>query len=93
MSGIVAAARRLVVKIGSTLVTDDGRGLDQAAIARWTAQIAGLRAAGKQVILVSSGAIAEGLLRLGWTRRPSALHQLQAAAAVGQMGLVQCYET
>ncbi len=88
----VAGARRLVIKIGSSLVTNDGRGLDQPAIARWAAQIAGLRAAGKQVILVSSGAIAEGMQRLGWTRRPHAVHKLQAAAAVGQMGLVQCYE-
>jgi len=90
--GVVAAAKRLVIKVGSSLVTDDGRGLDRAAIARWAAQIAKLRAAGKQVILVSSGAIAEGMQRLGWTRRPSAVHELQAAAAVGQMGLVQCYE-
>lgn len=91
--GAVASARRLVVKVGSSLVTDEGRGLDHAAIARWAGQIAALRAGGKQVILVSSGAIAEGMLRLGWTRRPSAVHKLQAAAAVGQMGLVQCYET
>ena len=89
---VVAAAGRLVIKVGSSLVTNDGRGLDQAAIARWAAQIAKLRAAGKQVILVSSGAIAEGMQRLGWTKRPSAVHELQAAAAVGQMGLVQCYE-
>jgi len=75
------------------LVTDDGRGLDTAAIARWAAQIAKLRANGKQVILVSSGAIAEGIKRLGWSKRPRAVHELQAAAAVGQMGLVQCYET
>ncbi len=90
--GVVAAAKRLVIKVGSSLVTNDGRGLDREAIARWAAQIAKLRAAGKQVILVSSGAIAEGMQRLGWTRRPSAVHELQAAAAVGQMGLVQCYE-
>jgi glutamate 5-kinase len=93
VSGVVAAARRLVIKVGSSLVTDEGRGLDQAAIARWASQIAGLRAQGRQVILVSSGAVAEGIKRLGWTKRPSALHELQAAAAVGQMGLVQCYET
>ena len=90
---VVAAARRLVIKVGSSLVTNEGRGLDHAAIARWAAQIAKLRAAGKQVILVSSGAIAEGMQRLGWTKRPSTVHELQAAAAVGQMGLVQCYET
>ena len=93
MNGVVAAARRLVIKVGSSLVTDDGRGIDQAAIALWAGQIAQLRAQGKQVILVSSGAIAEGIKRLGWTKRPSAVHELQAAAAVGQMGLVQCYET
>ncbi len=92
MSSVVAAARRLVVKVGSSLVTNDGRGLDQAAIARWAVQIAKLRGAGRQVILVSSGAIAEGMQRLGWVKRPSAVHELQAAAAVGQMGLVQCYE-
>jgi len=83
----------LVVKVGSSLVTDDGRGLDHAAVARWAEQIAGLRRAGKSVVLVSSGAIAEGVKRLGWRARPSAVHELQAAAAVGQMGLVQAYET
>ncbi len=87
------SARRLVVKVGSSLVTNQGQGLDQAAIARWAAQIAQLRAGGKEVVLVSSGAIAEGMQRLGWTRRPQAMHELQAAAAVGQMGLVQVYET
>ena len=89
----VAQATTLVVKVGSSLVTNDGRGLDAAAIARWVAQIAQLRALGKKCVLVSSGAIAEGLQRLGWTRRPQAIHELQAAAAVGQMGLAQCYET
>ena len=89
---VIAAATTLVIKVGSSLVTNDGRGLDAAAIARWAAQIAQLRALGKRCMLVSSGAIAEGLQRLGWTRRPHAMHQLQAAAAVGQMGLVQCYE-
>jgi glutamate 5-kinase len=93
MTSVVAAAKRLVIKVGSSLVTNEGRGLDLAAIARWAAQIAALRTAGKQVILVSSGAIAEGMQRLGWTKRPHAVHELQAAAAVGQMGLVQCYET
>ncbi len=91
-ASVVASAKRVVIKVGSSLVTNDGRGLDQAAIARWAVQIAALRASGKQVILVSSGAIAEGMQRLGWTRRPHAVHELQAAAAVGQMGLVQCYE-
>ncbi|WP_347315709.1 glutamate 5-kinase, partial [Ralstonia pseudosolanacearum] len=93
LRSLIADARRLVVKVGSSLVTDDGRGLDQAAIARWAAQIAALRAAGKEVVLVSSGAIAEGMQRLGWTRRPKEIHELQAAAAVGQMGLAQVYES
>ena len=87
------AAKRIVVKVGSTLVTDDGRGLDRDAIARWAAQLAALRAMKKEVVLVSSGAIAEGIKRLGWARRPTAMHELQAAAAVGQMGLVQAYES
>jgi glutamate 5-kinase len=87
------SARRLVVKVGSSLVTNQGQGLDRAAIARWAAQIAQLRARDKEVVLVSSGAIAEGMQRLGWTRRPQAMHELQAAAAVGQMGLVQVYES
>jgi glutamate 5-kinase len=89
----VAAAATLIVKVGSSLVTNGGRGLDAQAIARWAAQIAQLRALGKRCVMVSSGAIAEGLQRLGWTRRPHAIHELQAAAAVGQMGLAQCYET
>ena len=89
----IAAARRIVVKVGSTLVTDDGRGLDREAIARWAAQLAALRAMRKEVVLVSSGAIAEGIKRLGWKRRPTAMHDLQAAAAVGQMGLAQAYES
>ncbi len=89
----VAAASCLVVKVGSSLVTNDGRGLDHDAVARWAAQIADLRQKGKEVVLVSSGAIAEGVKRLGWSARPSAMHELQAAAAVGQMGLVHAYET
>jgi glutamate 5-kinase len=93
MTSPIAAARTLVVKVGSSLVTNDGRGLDVAAIARWAAQIAALRKLGRRCVLVSSGAIAEGLQRLGWTRRPHALQELQAAAAVGQMGLAQAYET
>ena len=87
-----ATATRVVVKVGSTLVTNDGRGLDLAAVARWAAEIAALKRGGRDVVLVSSGAIAEGMQRLGWTRRPHAIHELQAAAAVGQMGLVQAYE-
>ncbi|MBU3694221.1 MAG: glutamate 5-kinase [Rhodocyclaceae bacterium] len=86
------AWQRLVIKVGSSLVTADGRGLDTEALANWAAQIAALVRAGRQVVLVSSGAIAEGMQRLGWARRPSAVHDLQAAAAVGQMGLVQAYE-
>lgn len=93
MTALLQSARRLVVKVGSTLVTNQGQGLDRAAIARWAAQIAQLRARDKEVVLVSSGAIAEGMQRLGWTRRPQAMHELQAAAAVGQMGLVQVYES
>jgi glutamate 5-kinase len=92
MSAVVARAARLVVKVGSTLVTNEGRGLDHAAVARWAGEIAALRQRGKEVVLVSSGAIAEGMLRLGWAARPKAIHDLQAAAAVGQMGLVQAYE-
>ena len=85
-------ARRWVVKVGSSLVTNDGRGLDHAAVARLAAGIAALKRDGREVVLVSSGAIAEGMQRLGWERRPKAIHDLQAAAAVGQMGLVQAYE-
>lgn len=84
--------RRWVVKVGSALLTDEGRGLDIAGIHRWVEQLVTLRRLGKQVILVSSGAVAEGMSRLGWARRPSALYELQAAAAVGQMGLVRTYE-
>ena len=93
MSSIIANSKRLVVKVGSSLVTNSGAGLDHEAIATWAAQIAGLKAMGREVVLVSSGAIAEGMQRLGWKKRPSAVHELQAAAAVGQMGLVQVYET
>jgi len=93
MSARLSNARRFVVKVGSSLVTNRGEGLDVAAMANWVAQIATLRAAGKEVVLVSSGAIAEGMQRLGWRQRPGAMHELQAAAAVGQMGLVQAYES
>jgi len=82
-----------VVKIGSTLVTNEGRGLDPQAIASLAAQIAGLRADGIEVVLVSSGAIAEGTVRLGLAKRPTEVQELQAAAAVGQMGLAQVYES
>ncbi len=90
---LVADAKVIVVKVGSSLVTNDGHGLDQAAIAAWAAQIAALALQGKQIVLVSSGAVAEGMQRLGWKKRPTAVNELQAAAAVGQMGLVQMYES
>ena len=90
---VVADAHRVVVKVGSSLVTNDGKGLDAMAIAEWGRQIAGLRDAGKQVAMVSSGAIAEGMKRLGWARRPREIHEQQAAAAVGQMGMAQVYES
>src|SRR3954470_12817306 len=93
MNSIIQKAQRLVVKVGSSLVTNDGKGLDGAAIANWAAQIAHLRAIGKEVVLVSSGAIAEGMQRLGFDKRPTGIHELQACAAVGQMGLAQIYET
>ncbi len=82
-----------VVKIGSALLTNDGKGLDVDAIGIWVGQIAQLKSQNIDVILVSSGAIAEGMSRLGWRARPEDIHQLQAAAAVGQMGLVQAYES
>ncbi len=85
-------SRRWVIKVGSSLVTAKGVGLDHEAIRDWCAQIAQLRASGKQVVLVSSGAVAEGMARLGLKKRPGALHEIQAAAAVGQMGLVRAYE-
>ena len=93
VSSVVQLARRVVVKVGSSLVTNDGRGIDEAAIANWSGQLATLANQGREVIMVSSGAIAEGMLRLGWRTRPRELCELQAAAAVGQMGLVQMYET
>ena len=86
-------ARRIVVKVGSSLVTDEGRGLDEVAIGEWCRQLAALVADGREVVMVSSGAIAEGMKRLGWRTRPHAINELQAAAAVGQMGLAQVYET
>ena len=88
----LASARRLVVKVGSALVTNNGTGLDLNAIADWARQIAQLRQQGKEIILVSSGAVACGVQRLGWGRRPKTVHEKQAAAAVGQAGLVEAYE-
>ena len=86
-------ARRVVVKVGSALLTNDGRGLDRQMIENLAAQICTLVRDGKEVVFVSSGTIAEGVLRLGWSKRPERICELQAAAAVGQMGLVQAYET
>ncbi|MHB1229625.1 MAG: glutamate 5-kinase [Halothiobacillus sp.] len=83
--------RRWVIKIGSAMVTGNGAGLDLAAIDHWAGQIAALRAQGREIVIVTSGAVAEGMARLGWKDRPAALPELQAAAAVGQMGLVQAY--
>ncbi|WP_299584214.1 glutamate 5-kinase [uncultured Microbulbifer sp.] len=88
----LAKGRRWVVKIGSALLTDNGRGVNGAAISGWVEQIAELRQRGIEVVLVSSGAVAAGMDRLGWSRRPESIHQLQAAAAVGQSHLVQVYE-
>ena len=90
---VLQNARRIVVKVGSSLVTNEGRGLDEAAIGEWCRQMAVLAREGREVIMVSSGAIAEGMKRLGWITRPHEVHELQAAAAVGQMGLAQIYET
>jgi len=90
---VLRNAKRIVVKVGSSLVTNEGRGLDAVAIGQWCEQLAALVKNGCEVIMVSSGAIAEGMKRLGWTVRPKAIHELQAAAAVGQMGLAQVYET
>jgi glutamate 5-kinase len=92
-AGVFAAARRIVVKVGSSLVTNEGRGVDAEAIGNWARQLAALAGQGREVVMVSSGAIAEGMKRLGWTARPKELPELQAAAAVGQMGLVQMYES
>ncbi|MGC1441759.1 MAG: glutamate 5-kinase [Burkholderiaceae bacterium] len=90
---LLQQAGRIVVKVGSSLVTNDGKGLDASAVSDWAAQIARLRDAGKEVVFVSSGAIAEGVLRLGMAQRPHQVHELQAAAAVGQMGLAQVYQS
>ncbi len=90
---VLRDARRIVVKVGSSLVTNEGRGLDDAAIGEWCRQLAALTRDGREVVMVSSGAIAEGMKRLGWTSRPHEINELQAAAAVGQMGLAQMYET
>ena len=93
VSALVRDAKRIVVKVGSSLVTNEGRGLDERAIGEWSRQLAILVRDGREVIMVSSGAIAEGMKRLGWIVRPHEIHELQAAAAVGQMGLAQMYES
>jgi glutamate 5-kinase len=85
--------RRVVVKIGSALLTNDGQGLDVAAIQGWVEQLAKLKREGKDILLVTSGSVAEGMVRLGWKKRPGSIHELQAAAAVGQMGLIQTWES
>ena len=90
---LLTQASRIVIKVGSSLVTNEGKGLDEQAIGHWCEQLAALVKQGKEVIMVSSGAVAEGMKRLGWATRPKEIHELQAAAAVGQMGLVQMYET
>ena len=89
----LGAAQRWVIKIGSAMITNDGQGLDNFSIDAWVAQMAELHQAGREVLLVTSGAVAEGMRRLGWARRPTVLADLQAAAAVGQMGLVQAWES
>jgi len=93
MSAALKEARRIVVKVGSSLVTNEGRGVDADAVGNWCRQMSMLADQGREVVMVSSGAIAEGMKRLGWAVRPKELHELQAAAAVGQMGLAQIYET
>ncbi len=92
-SPVLRDAKRIVVKVGSSLVTNEGRGLDEVAIGEWCRQLSILIREGRELIMVSSGAIAEGMKRLGWSVRPTAIQELQAAAAVGQMGLAQMYET
>ena len=92
-TSILSQAKRIVVKVGSSLVTNEGRGLDAEAIGLWCEQLAALVHGEREVIMVTSGAVAEGMKRLGWSTRPKGIHELQAAAAVGQMGLVQMYES
>ncbi len=92
-ASVLRDAGRIVVKVGSSLVTNEGRGLDEAAIGEWCRQLSSLVREGREVVMVSSGAVAEGMKRLGWATRPKEINELQAAAAVGQMGLAQMYET
>ncbi len=93
IKSVVADAKRIVIKVGTALLTDNGRGLDEKAIANLAEELSAVQKLGREVVLVSSGSIAEGVRRLGWDRRPTEVGQLQAAAAVGQMGLAQAYET
>lgn len=93
IKSVVADAKRIVIKVGTALLTDNGRGLDEKAIANLAEELSAVQMLGREVVLVSSGSIAEGVRRLGWDRRPTEVGQLQAAAAVGQMGLAQAYET
>ncbi len=93
MTGTLRHAKRIVVKVGSSLVTNEGRGVDAEAVGEWCRQMALLVGEKRELVMVSSGAIAEGMKRLGWATRPHAVHHLQAAAAVGQMGLAQIYES
>ena len=93
MRSKVTGAKRWVVKIGSALLTADGKGLDRGAMAVWVEQMVALREAGVELVLVSSGAVAAGMSQLGWTSRPSAMNELQAAASIGQMRLVQAWES
>lgn len=89
----ISATRRWVIKIGSALLTAEGQGLDRQALGGWVDQMADWLDQGNELVLVSSGAVAEGMCRMGWSKRPEALHELQAAAAIGQMGLVQAWES
>ena len=93
IKSVVADAKRIVIKVGTALLTDNGRGLDEKAIANLAEELSAVQRLGREVVLGSSGSIAEGVRRLGWERRPTEVGQLQAAAAVGQMGLAQAYET
>jgi len=92
MSADKNRTKRIVIKIGSSLITANGKGLDFERLKSWTRQISEIKTMGHEVVIVSSGAVAEGMLRLGWNTRPSMIHDLQAAAAVGQMGLIRAYE-
>ena len=89
----LTASHKILVKIGSSLLTNDGQGLDLTAINGWVAQMAQLKQTGRELVLVTSGSVAEGMVRLGWQQRPKGVHELQAAAAVGQMGLIQAWES